>query len=405
MQKRIEIFAAILLLALFGIWFVLLVANPHGIQRHVFFSGADDLFGDFLNLLRYISDRDPYFNTINGLGEKAYLPIVYLLLYPFSQMDIFGTMSLVEAQASHLALVSVMLWTIGSSLLLFVGLQKLANRYTCSKLLLAPLFCSSVFLFAVERGNTIIISSACICFFLMYHDSEDKNKRYFACACLALAGGLKVYPVVFGLLLLRRKDYKSIVLAAVFSLIIVALPFLFFKHGFGNIPQLLKNLKINAVSYNVCASYPRFGLPSMTCFVMRFFHYYDYTVIFWAKLIAYALAAASCVLSLVVKDKFLAVSLVALMLVNFPENSALYTGLYLLPVVLYFMSTLTHRSLVANLVIGISFVVMLMPLQIPFLGHSLNQYIAQISIFCLWIAILFLSVSAYFVRNSANANR
>ena len=68
----------LILTALFVMGFIL---NPNGSQAEIFFAKAKDYMGDFINVVKYTVGRDPYFNTLNGLGEKPYLPLAYVIMF------------------------------------------------------------------------------------------------------------------------------------------------------------------------------------------------------------------------------------------------------------------------------------------------------------------------------------
>ena len=87
------------------------------------------------------------------------------------------------------------------------------------------------------------MSAGCIAGFLAWYDSDIKKERIFACFLLAAAFALKIYPALFGLLLLKRRDYKGIGYSLLFGLLLTFPLFCFFNGGFGNIPYLLDNLQ------------------------------------------------------------------------------------------------------------------------------------------------------------------
>lgn len=64
--------------------------------------------------------------------------------------------------------------------------------------------------------------------------------RELALICLACAAAMKLYPALFGLLLLSDKKYKEAVRAVIYGIVLLVVPF-FFMGGVGQIPQMLKN--------------------------------------------------------------------------------------------------------------------------------------------------------------------
>ena len=97
--------------------FAIFLFNPTngsllGHQTEVFFKSCSDIFADFLNVMRYISGRDPYFNPTNGFSEKIYPPLSYLLLSPFSQLADYANMTLEECWNSKISIASCLCFTL-----------------------------------------------------------------------------------------------------------------------------------------------------------------------------------------------------------------------------------------------------------------------------------------------------
>ena len=339
-NKRVllNIFVAVILF-LFVLSAIGLFNNPMGAQRNIYFAGLNDFFADFFNVLRYISEKDPYFNTINGYGEKPYLPLTYLILYPFSQLDNFGEMTLQQAWTSKIGIMSVFYFTAVSVFLLFLSLNQIRKRYDIPFYVFIGLLFSYVFVFSVERGNSIMLSAAFVSVYLFYYDSNDKNKRITAAVCLALAAVLKVYPVLLGFLYLEKRQYKDIFFSAVVALLLTFIPFAFFKGGFSNIPQLINNIKINSTNYDFARLYPRFSFPHLAYYAFNSVLLSNITYIF-----TIIISVFSICYSLLLKNKWMKITLLTLVLIYLPVNSALYCGLYLFPAIIFFFATLEDRS-------------------------------------------------------------
>lgn len=83
---------------------------------------------------------------------------------------------------------------------------------------------SGVMLFAVDRGNIIVYSLTFLYLYLMTYKSENKYVRLFSYFCLAISANLKLYPAVFGLLMLIRKNIKGCIIsgAMFFAILIIS---------------------------------------------------------------------------------------------------------------------------------------------------------------------------------------
>lgn len=97
------------------------------------------------------------------------------------------------------------------------------------------------FLFGMERGNTILFALIFLMLFAFYKDSENKVIRELSLVALALSAALKMYPAIFGLILLAEKRYKEALRCVLYGLILYLLPFAFFG-GFSQIAVMVKNI-------------------------------------------------------------------------------------------------------------------------------------------------------------------
>jgi hypothetical protein len=376
-----------------------LLNNPLGPQRTIFFDGMNDLFADFFNNLRYIAEKDPYLNPTLGRGEKIYLPLTYLILYPFSQLDNFAVMSLQEARNSTMGLMSCFLFICLSVFLLIAALRQLTKKYSVSFMVLIGLALSSSFLFSIERANTLIASAACVVFFICNYDSECRHRRLWAAISLALAATLKIYPALFGLLYLERKRYRELFFCAGITLLLVFVPYLYFKGGFGNIRAHIDNLKSMQRNYGVYRVYPRFSLSHLAycCSALLKFSPDTAHLLSSAANVVNTLASViSIIFSLLQKNRWLKISLLTMPLLFMPVNSGWYCGLYMFPMIVLFFSTTRERTKSLNIFIIAVFIAFLNPFQIAFLQNgntypSVNYLIANMALFSLWSVLLILS--------------
>ena len=363
--------------------------DPNGVQRQIFFAGMNDFFADFFNVLRYIAERDPYFNPINGYGEKGYLPLTYLILYPFSQLDNYNVMTLQETWNSKMGVMSLFLFIGFSVFMLIFSLKKIVNKYNLSPILLLGLVLSYIFFFSIERGNTIILTASFTGLFLCYYDSIDRTERIIAIMSLALAVTIKVYPVLFGFLYFEKKQYREIFLSAGLTLIFIFIPFLFFKREFANIPQFINNVWLNTEAYSIHRIYPRFNLSHILYRFLIKINISDgiegiYNI---SKILTIIASLASVIFSVFIKNKWLKISLLTLTLVFLPVNSALYCGLYIFPMIILFFATINERTKIFNIFILIVFIILLNPFQI---GYK-NYIFANIALLSLWLVLLIIS--------------
>jgi hypothetical protein len=329
-----------------------LLMNPLGTQRHIFVTGLDAMFSDFLNVIRWISERDPYFCMKGPISDKPYFPLIYMILYPFSQLDNFSTILWRDIFNSRMAVMSCFAFTGFSAYLLLVAVSQMMKKYSVPFVMSICLCLSNTFIFSVERANVIILSAACVVFFICYYDSEDKHKRIWAAVSLALAVTLKVYPVLFGFLYLAKKQYRELFFCALTALLLVFLPYFFFKGGLASVPQNISNMLGNSVQYGVTVkNIPRFGLPSLLyCYpeALPFPEKTGLTLLSAVKIVNTTLCIVAIIFSCLTKNKWSKISLLTLAFLFLPTHSGLYCGLYMFPMIILFFPTMRERTKIFN---------------------------------------------------------
>lgn len=213
---------------------VFLILQPTGLQSEVIFQRGHDFLADFLNSVRHVAGGQPY------LDGHIQPPLGFLLIAPFRYFADF-TLKLEALWKTPMAIFSALLFVSISEVWLFFMLKKSLKKFSGFPVLLW-LFLSGINIFAMERGTVVIFSAGCIAGFLTYYDSEKKCERMLSYFLLAAAFSLKLYPALFGLLLLKRRDYKGALYSMLFGILLTFPMFLFFDGGFDNIPVLWENL-------------------------------------------------------------------------------------------------------------------------------------------------------------------
>ena len=122
-------------------------------------------------------------------------------------------------------------------------------------LLVFCLLCGFPFVFWLERGNAVLFAQNC--------DSEKAWAREIALVALALAFALKLYPALFGVVLLADRRFKEAIRCAVYALLLLILP----SFAYGG-PVILFNMVRNVGRFSYYSTgraeafYHNFGIPS-----------------------------------------------------------------------------------------------------------------------------------------------
>jgi len=353
-RNRSRIFIAVFCITMFGLGLVTLVLflqNPQGSQRSLLFPDQDDYFMDFFNTLNYTANRNPYQDGYGGLVNRNYLPLAYLILYPFSRLGDFINELPKDIRPEQAAMIGCFLFLMISLgmffYLMYEGkkgkrLEKLLTTLACA--------CSGLIIYNIDRANTIILAVAFLWLFLLFYRDENPVYRHLAFIGLAVSTALKVYPVIFGVLLLYEKRWKDAAWTIFYGLLAVFLPFLFFKEGFSAIPNLIYNVTLNSKKYYGGS----FSIVSN--------HIFDTT-----KVMPIGFAIAKVLMALVIvlawkqKNFWKQILLLTCALLLTPTHSGYYCGLYLFIPLIFFFNEEEHDNL--DWLYLILFILSISPLQ------------------------------------------
>lgn len=203
---------------------------------------------DYFNMLACLNTDNPY------SLDASYPPMCFLILKVFFRFipdalvggNGFYYRELMQAQILYIMFMLAMVIAVWE----FVRLSYKGANIDKVLLALGVIF-SGPFLFVLERGNLILFSFTCLLVFISYYNAEEKGKRWCAYIALALSASVKMYPAVFGILILYRKRYKEAVWVLFAGIIIFVMPFFAFDgidsiryliHGIEAVTDLTSNL-------------------------------------------------------------------------------------------------------------------------------------------------------------------
>ncbi len=206
---------------------------------------------DFFHSLEYVRGRQPYeqFQTLySPLANLFFLCLYYLVPVGISKnwTDSFsesihyrGTQwDLRTYQAPMLLFVLVLVITAWMVVTLVIAMMKRCSYRQANTVAFCVLL-SPGMMMAFERGNIIFLTVPLCLFFLYYRNAQSWLLRELALIALALAAGLKLYPALLGILLIKDKKYGQAIRAILYGLLSVILPCFVFKEGLAGIPMWL----------------------------------------------------------------------------------------------------------------------------------------------------------------------
>lgn len=240
----------------FGIVLVVCVIGLTGLALYTgsFSAGFEYVLNygvsDFGQVLYFTLSSNPYVSSFNTM----YTPLNFLFIWPFALIcrgnEAFYRLSeLTVEEYNHAILCTWEFWTafvlysVITLGLVGVLLYRL-RRWERGEFLFAyfAVIFSNLFAFAISRGTNVFQTLVFVLFFLDFYKSDRAWLRELAYLSLAIAGALKLYPLLFGALLLRDKRFFASVRVAVYFAGLFLLPFLLYEGGMENLFRYLDNL-------------------------------------------------------------------------------------------------------------------------------------------------------------------
>ncbi len=251
-EKKIRASGSTLALAFAGavgfsaiVYLIICLALGNEHFSDIFFRGGKDFFMDFFNSIRDAAQGSGVYSE-RGVIYPPMANLIFLILSRFTPSDYNASSFEARTQWSQyvpcliLVLISISVCTV----LLFALVQRFQGEGASSKTLLtsAAIMISVPMLYLLERGNILVLCLAALLVYAITFNSESKYKREIGLIALAFAFSLKLYPVVFGWLLITTKRYKDAIRCAVYGALMIIIPSFFFggplfcaKYLFSNI--------------------------------------------------------------------------------------------------------------------------------------------------------------------------
>lgn len=294
----------------------------------------DDVFMDFFNSVVDCSG-DAY-----GESGVIYPPLV-VLFYKFCSMFFnIDSMKASEVRETSLGMIIFVCFTIVSYILFAKLIYKYKNGSFANKSLFAffTLF-SFPMIYLIERGNIIVLVLPLLLYFVNEYDSDVKYKRHLAYICLAISVAIKIYPVFFGLLLLKKKkNFKNILLCIFYGAVFFFVPFIFVG-GFSQLGVLIHNILYTSSMFGSKG----FGFKvSISNTFSLFGHVFNHVRLFETAgtvfLIITVLAGLFLILFNKWNEDWKIYAVISLIIILVPGFSYIYSAAYMIIPLLFFLN-------------------------------------------------------------------
>lgn len=157
----------------------------------------------------------------------AYLTVIFLRHFiKVDVCEVSDTIGPKIHQASlMLAIICIIFFVIFSAFIC----EELLNVSKKEKYLFVFLiFFSIPMLFEIERLNIVFVAWIFLGLFFIWKDSQNAFLREFSYVCLAISAAIKIYPAIFGLLIVFEKRYMDAIRTLIYGVAFFFTPFLYF---------------------------------------------------------------------------------------------------------------------------------------------------------------------------------
>ncbi|WP_167511273.1 hypothetical protein [Pseudobutyrivibrio xylanivorans] len=337
-HRIIFVSIALSLLVLFVIYN--LIENGIGFDRLYYNYSNGDAFTDRLSMIYFASDMasDRYI-----LSESFYPPLNNLLYWLLSfycggyienRFSYFQSHILNDNQIATIIFLAIAL----EVSIVFVLLRKYIVGNSISKSLIAIIsFLSAPMLYAIERGNSLVLSFLLVMCFLIYYKNSDSAKRECALLSLAFSICLKIYPVFFCILLIdlnkKKNSINKILRVFIYSIVITTLSTIPYG-GWSAVKGIFSNvvgLQRGTLDFSTATRLNYFrGLSVNFYNLFRLFFNENCAQKFSWILYAYVFLIAILVI-VFVKEEYKKTIVAACLLCGVPNLSSFYTLIFFIP--------------------------------------------------------------------------
>lgn len=329
-----------------------------------FFGNPRDTFMDYFNSISKASLITSY------KSSNIYPPLCWVI-FDVCRLLSGDTKAIIESGDGSVFTLKyyqapMMIWTIMLMICILLIYSLISEMWNYESPLkqwgIILLMLSVPFLFTVERGNIILLSFIGTLAFFAMKDSEKKWVREAGYLCLAFAAAIKIYPAIFGFVLVKEKRYKEALRLAIYGIIVFVIPFLFFcEEGisgifyfFGNLlgwssaymnsvtkqvalgSGLTRNIAKEILDPNVIDG-SRIGFAAFMEHLFMWFGLSAGAAIRAAAKLGTCLSAIAFVTAFFSKKKWQFVLLLACVLVGFQSRSYVYTAIFLIIPFIFFL--------------------------------------------------------------------
>lgn len=325
-------------------------------------------FGDFSMthscIKRFLSGENPYL----GSYSPPYFPFMFVALLPF------GLMNIKMGILWYCVVLSLFFFYVMFKTFRFKKGLSLTNSWAFAALFTLT---SYPLLFVLDRGNSEGMVFVFLCFFVYLY----VNRKYILSSLpLAMAIGMKLYPVVFLVLFLSEKKYKEFFYGIFFAAIALLAPFLFMKEplsvslggflkGINDFNMLYTNNHLGI--FDILFNHSLFNVVKAVNTLYWFIADFGFVVRFYSFAVVGIFVVLAAYVIFYEKILWRKMTILCIAMISFPHVSFDYTLINMyIPFLLFFMTK--EKSYSMNVLFSFLFAVLLIPKSYFMIDGKIN---------------------------------
>jgi len=220
------------------------------------------IFLDHFDSILYSSDQ-PYekYGVIYPPLATVFYAVLGHFVIPFVDVPAGTDLTAELIRNSQAGILSFVVITLIAFYALYVLYSRFMKDADVRKelLFLFAVLLAYPFIYAIERGNSIILVLVFCLIFLMEYRSENRLIRYASYIALGVTAGFKLYTAILGLLILRDRRYREMGICVLIVAALVFIPFIFtdgspmvlFDTIFGYAPTSVGTTNFSQMVHNI----------------------------------------------------------------------------------------------------------------------------------------------------------
>lgn len=263
------------------------------------------------------------------------------------------------------------------------------------------------FLYQFERANLIFLSLVLCMVFFALKDSDNKVLREIAYLSLAISAGMKLYPAIFGFLLLKEKKYKETVRLVLYGMMFFFLPFLFYGDLGNTLSTFIKNLMNTSGTFSMT----RIGCQlDFSTVLKNLFVWLGGNRVFWSEVFRWVLVICGIWAIIGLKKQWKLILLMTCLIIGIPSISYVYSAIFIIiPLIAYIDSNdKVYKDFIYLL--GMLLVVIPLPfcwmegagdVNYSYMNVSTPVWVEGISILVMTVLLIMEGIAPYFKKRAS----